>query len=162
MPLGRAPTIPKADHDAAVAELRRTIRSLEDQLTRLVAADRDRTQAHAALVRALESQIEREATRADRSDARVESLVRDYAELKRHEIGALPKGAYEQSLTDPLAGLGEKTRMAIEAFSSGDQELYRHLVTQAKLHTSQLQMEHDDAAALDGAVAALILAGDTP
>lgn len=162
-------SIPRAEHEGALAALQRTLQaaelravSLAGQLERLVAADRRQAEAHAQLVAALEKQIERESIRADRADARYEALVRDYGELKRHEIGALPKGAYEAALTNPRDGLGRKTQLAIDTFAAGDQELERHLVIQGRVHADRLRMEFEhDPDGLDQAVADLILAGDT-
>lgn len=154
--------VSREQHEAELEAQRRQIRSLEGQLERLIAADRATSTAHAALVAALERQVERAEAGRVAADARTMEVMGELVELKRHDIGALPKGAYEAAAgEDPRASLGGKTNAAIDMFAGGDAELTRHLVKQAQIHRGMLADEYADPTELDSAVADLILAGDT-
>jgi hypothetical protein len=126
----------------------------------IVASVRSESAAKDRLIASMEHQLAVALTARERADERYAALVAEVMELKRHDIGALPKGAFDASLS-ATDGLGEKTRMAIDMACDGYPDLRLHQTAQAQLLWGQLKADTDDVDELDARVADLILQGDT-
>lgn len=126
----------------------------------LIAGVRSEVAARDRLVASLEQQLAVALSAREGADERYAGLVAEVMELKRHDIGALPKGAFDASLKAD-DGLGEKTRIAIDMACDGFPDLRLHQTAQAQLLWRQLKADTENAEELDERVADLILKGDT-
>jgi hypothetical protein len=94
----------------------------------------------------------------ERERERSHQVTMEALELKRHELGMVPKGWAPPP--DPLSLLGPLTQGAIEEFAAGDADLRRRLITTASTMAELRQAAHLDPADADEEIAALIRAGD--
>ena len=96
--------------------------------------------------------------RALGAEARLDALVKQFVDLKRHDHGMHPEG-FDPTKADPMSLLGPQTQAAIDEECHGDPELRVYLRNVA-IREYQKRSDDGDPEVTDAAVAAIIHEGE--